>query len=155
VVGSALVSTGSMAATRPDTARWRREFIARLLARLVAGARRGRLLLLVVLGRGMRAVALDCQLVDLSVDGVVWLVVLVVDAGERVGTHVEVLVPLQDQRDGALHGLPRDLLAVDLEHALAAAADPADAVEGERADAEPVIGEGELERVLARGERVL
>ena len=60
----------------------------------------------------------------------------------------------EDQRDGALHLLVGDRLAVDLEDAGAAAADAAHAVEGERAHAEPVVLEVELERVLAGRQRL-
>ena len=52
-----------------------------------------------------------------------------------------------------LHGLPRHLLAVDLEHTGAAAADAAHVVvEGEGGEAEAVVLEVEVElkRVLAR-----
>src|SRR5262249_5216777 len=66
-----------------------------------------------------------------------------------VGTDVEVLVPLHDERNGVLHGLARYLLVVDLEYTGAAAGETAHVVEGQRADAEPVILEVELKRVLA------
>ena len=47
-----------------------------------------------------------------------------------------------------------DLLAVHLQHAGAAAADAAQVVEGQRAHAEAVVLEVELQRVLARRQRL-
>jgi hypothetical protein len=61
---------------------------------------------------------------------------------------------MQDKRDGTLHAIARDLLAVDVKHAGAAAADTADVVEGERAQTAPLIFVVELERVLAWRESV-
>src|SRR5262249_56796417 len=76
---------------------------------------------------------------------------LVIVRNWRAGVRadVEVLVPLQDQRNSALHSLARHLLAVDFEHTTAAAADAAQIVECERADSQPVVFEVELQRVLA------
>jgi hypothetical protein len=67
-----------------------------------------------------------------------------------VWADVEVLVPLDDERDSVLHGLARRLLAIDLEYAGAAAADAAHIVGGEFAEAEAVVFEVELERVFTR-----
>src|SRR5262245_8809734 len=50
--------------------------------------------------------------------------------------------------------LARDLLAVDLEHPRTALADAAQVVEGERAHAEAVVLEVELDSVLAGGHGV-
>ena len=73
--------------------------------------------------------------------------------GAGVGADVEGFVPLQDEGQGVLHLLRGDFLAVDLEHAGAAAADAAHVVEGERAGAEAIVLEVELEGVLAGGQR--
>ena len=53
-----------------------------------------------------------------------------------------------------LHVLARNLFAVDLEHAGAAAADTAYVVKGERAHSEAVVLKVELDRVLAWRQRV-
>src|SRR5262249_44868692 len=77
------------------------------------------------------------------------LVVLVVYRCASVSADVEVLVPLEDQRQCVLHLLARNLLAVDLEDADATATDAAQVVEGERSHAQSVMLEVELERVPA------
>ncbi len=110
--------------------------------------------LLDVLGRELRAVHLDRQLVKLAGKGERRLVVGVVHAGQRVGADVEALVPLQDHRQRVRHGNGLDSFAVHLERAGAAAAEAAQVVERERADAEAVVLEVELDRVLAGRERV-
>jgi hypothetical protein len=66
-----------------------------------------------------------------------------------VGANVEVLVPLVRSIVW-----PRHFPAVDLEHAGAAPADAAHVVEGERTGSETVVFEVELQRVLARRERL-
>lgn len=81
------------------------------------------------------------------------LVVLVVDPGQGVGTDIETLVELQQERQRVLHLLLRDHLAVDLERADAAAADATHVIEGERREAQSVILEVELKHVLAGAER--
>src|SRR5262245_5191507 len=85
---------------------------------------RGRLELLDVRRRQLRPIDLQRQLVELAGELERDLVVLVVHRRAGVGPDVEVLVPLQDQRNSALHS-PRHLLAVDFEHTSAAAADTA------------------------------
>src|SRR5262245_41777879 len=47
----------------------------------------------------------------------------------RIRADIEVLVPLHDERDSVLHGLTHYFLVVDFEHAGAAAADSAHAIE--------------------------
>src|SRR6266851_7566153 len=76
-----------------------------------------------VLLRQFRPVELEGQLVQLAGELERHLIVLVVHRRAGVGADVEVLVPLQDQRQRALHLLVGDLLAVHLEQARAAAAD--------------------------------
>ena len=110
--------------------------------------------LLDVLGRQLRAVHLDRQLVELGGQRERRLVVRVVHAGQRVGADVEALVPLQDHGQRVLHLLGGDFLAVHLQRAGAGAAEAAHVVEGERAEAQAVILEVELQRVLAGRERV-
>ena len=105
-------------------------------------------------GVQLRAVHLDRQLVELGGKGERRLVVRVVHAGQRVGADVEALVPLQDHRQRVRHGNGLDSFAVHLERAGAAAAEAAHVIEGERAQAEAVILEVELQRVLAGRERV-
>src|SRR5262249_39487820 len=78
-----------------------------------------------------------------------WNLVLLGDRRAGVGADVEVLVPLQYQRDRALHRLARHFLAVDLEHASAAATDAAHVVERKRAGTQAVVLEVELQDVLA------
>src|SRR5262249_255814 len=75
---------------------------------------------------------------------------VVLDRRAGVGADVEVLVPLEDERDRVLHLLTRDVLTVDLQHAGTALAEPAVAAEHERRRSEPVVLEVELQRVLAR-----
>jgi len=65
------------------------------------------------------------------------------------GADVESLVPLEKQRNRALHLPHRDDLAVDLEHAGAAPSDPTHVVEGESGHAKAVVLEVVLQRVLA------
>ena len=96
----------------------------------------GRLQLLDVLGRQLRPVDLDRQLVELGGQRERRLVVGVVHAGQRVGADVEALVPLQDHRQRLLHPLCGDHLAVHLERAGAGPADAAEVVERERAGAD-------------------
>src|SRR5262249_33655049 len=83
----------------------------------------------------LRPVDLERQLVKLAGEAERHLVI-VSHRRSRVGTDVEVLVPLHDERDGVLHGLARYLLVVDLEYTGAAAADTAYVVERERAQSE-------------------
>jgi hypothetical protein len=90
---------------------------------------------------------------DLSVEGEGRLVVLIVDAGQRVRADVERLVPLQNQWQGALHLLLSYDLAVQIENSHAAAADAGEIVEGESSDPQAIVFEVELQRVLAGRER--
>src|SRR5262245_49195222 len=101
-----------------------------LFARLVVPLRLGELLHIV--RRELRPVDRQRQLVERAGERE-WHLVIVGHRRAGVGANVEVLVPLQDERDRALHALTRHLLAVYGEHTRAAAADAADVVEGERA----------------------
>src|SRR5271167_4569332 len=106
---------------------------------------RSRLQLLNV-GRGqLRPVDGQGQLVEFAVEGEWDLIVLVVHWRSGVGADVEVLVPLHDQRYRVFHLLRGNGLAVNRQHAGAAAADATHVVEGERAGSEPVVPEVELE----------
>src|SRR5262249_43910433 len=105
---------------------------------------------LLVLGRQLRTVDGQRQLVELAGELERHLVVLVVHRCAGVGADVEGLVPLEDERDRVVHLLGAHDLAVDLEHSGAGLADAAQVVEGEGRDAEAVVLEVELERVLAR-----
>ena len=88
-----------------------------------------------VLGRQLRAVHFDRQLVELGGEGEGRLVVCVVHAGQRVGPDVEALVPLQDHGQSALHLLRHDFLAVYFEHTGAGTPETAHVIECERAQA--------------------
>src|SRR5215471_12930075 len=129
------------------TPRGSRHFMApTLLGRAVVA--RGLLELLDVRRCQLRSIDLQRELVELAGETERHLVII----GHRragVGADVEVLVPLQDQRNSALHSVARHLLAVDFEHTSAAAADAAQIVKCERADSQPVVFEVELQRVLA------
>ena len=72
-----------------------------LFAHLVVPLRLHQLLL--VFRRELRPVDGQCDLVDLAGEGERRLVVLVVNSRQRVRADVEALVPLQDQRQRALH----------------------------------------------------
>src|SRR5262245_66121321 len=91
---------------------------------------------------------LERQLVELAGKPERHLVVCVVHRRAGIGADVKILVPWPAERDGSLQGLTRHFGTVDLENAGAAAADAANAVEGERGEAEAVIFEVELKRVL-------
>src|SRR5215471_11175417 len=116
-------------------------------------ARRLLLLLLhepLLVRRGeLRAVDGQRDLVDLAGERERHLVVLVVDRRAGVRADVQVLVPLENEREGVLHPLARDFRAVDLEDSGAALAEPTVAAEHERRRTEAVVPEVELERVLA------
>ena len=73
--------------------------------------------------------------------------VLVVDAGQRVGADIEALVPLQDHRQRALHPLRRDHSAVHFQRAGAGLSESAEVVELERAHADALVLEVELDRM--------
>src|SRR5262245_50379784 len=94
---------------------------------------RGCLQLLDIRRRQLRPVDFERKLVELAGEAEGDLVIV---RNRRAGVRadVEVLVPLQDQRNSALHSLARHLLAVDFEHTSAAATDAAQIVECERAD---------------------
>src|SRR5262249_31726581 len=106
---------------------------------------RGLLELLDVRWRQLRPIDRQRELVELAGEAERYLVI-VGHWRAGVGANVEVLVPLHDEWDSVLHGLARHLLAIDLEHASAAAADAAHVVEGERAGPEAIIFEVELKR---------
>src|ERR1035437_1131498 len=82
------------------------------------------------------------------------LIVLVVRRRAGVAADVEGLVPRHGQRYAVIECLRRNHLAIDLERAGATFADAADIVEGQSTEAEPVILEVVLQRVLTRCERL-
>ena len=108
--------------------------------------------LLNIILRQLRSVHLDHQLVELAGKGEWWLVVSVVDAGQRVGTDVEALVPLEDHGQCTGHGYGLHRLAVHLERAGAGTTQTTHIIEGERAHPQAVILEVEFNRVPARRE---
>ena len=110
--------------------------------------------LLDILGRQLRPVDGQRQLVELTGELERHLVVPVIHRGAGVGAHVEVLVPLQDEGYGALHLLAGHFLAVHLEHAGAAPADAADVIKGQSAHAQAVVLEVELQGVFAGRQRL-
>ena len=110
--------------------------------------------LLDVLGRQLRPVHLDRQLVELGGQCERRLVIRIVHASQRVGADVEALVPLQDHGQRVQHGNGLDFLAVHLERADAGATEAAHVVEGKRADAKSVILEVKLQGMLAGRERI-
>src|SRR5215475_6229872 len=73
---------------------------------------------LLVLGRELRPIDRQRQLVELAGERERHLVLLVVHRRAGVGTDVEGLVELHDDRDRVLHLLGADDLAVDLERPL-------------------------------------
>src|SRR5262245_47225574 len=77
-------------------------FVNDLLLR-VGGSLQAFFELLDVLRRQLRALKLDREFVEFGRQRERWLVVGVVDAGQRIGTDVEALVPLQDRRQGLFH----------------------------------------------------
>src|SRR5262249_62133913 len=76
------------------------------------------------------------------------------DRSASVGADVEVLISLQDEWNGTFHPQACNLLAVDFQHADAAASDTADVVKGECSEPQAVILEVELQRVLAGRKRI-
>src|SRR5215831_17726677 len=88
-----------------------------------------------VFRRKLRTVDGQRQLVQLAGEAEGYLVIIR-DRRAGVGANVEVLVPLHDERNGMRDALARHLLAIDLEHTSAAAANAAHIVVGERADTE-------------------
>src|SRR5581483_8376040 len=96
----------------------------------------------------------DRHLVELAAEAERNLVVLVVHGGAGIGADIEAFIPLEDERDRALHRLRRHDLAVDFQYAGPAAADAAHVVEGQGGEAEPVVLEVELQRVLAGREHL-
>lgn len=64
------------------------------------------------------------QLVELAGEAERRLVILIGYRRSGIGTHVEVLIPLQEHRDGLFHFLRRYNLAVDLEIAGSALSQP-------------------------------
>src|SRR5262249_30227444 len=75
--------------------------------------------------RKLRSIDLDRQLVQLRRQFEGNLVIGIVHAGQRVGTDVKRFVELEDDRDGVLHFLTGDLLAINAERPGAALADAA------------------------------
>src|SRR5262245_4474310 len=102
-----------------------------------------------ILWRQLRSVDRQRELLQLAGELERDLVILVVHRCAGVGTDVEVLIPLHDEWDSELHGLPRHFFAIDLEHARTTATDTARVVIGERAHPETGILELELQRVPA------
>src|ERR1043166_3726077 len=121
---------------------------SRLLAGLVVTRRH--LEFLDVFGRQLRAIHFQRDLAEFAREGERALIVLIVHRRAGVGADVEALVPLHDERERLLHLLGHDFLAVHLEHACAAPPDTAHVVESQRASAEALILEVELNRMLAR-----
>src|SRR5262247_3553108 len=78
-----------------------------------------------VLGRQLRSVDRQREFVNLSGKLERHLVVTIIHRGTGISADVKVLVPLQDQWEGAFHALPCHLLAVHLKHAVPATADAA------------------------------
>jgi len=107
-----------------------------------------------VLGRELRSVDRDGQLVKLARELERYLIVLVVDRRAGIGANVEGLVPLQNERQRTLHSLVGHDLAVNLEHAGAGPADATHVVERERGEAQAIVLEVELKPMLARRERL-
>src|ERR1035437_2802965 len=114
-----------------------------------------RLLELLHIARGeFRFIQTDGQLVNFAGELERDLIVLIVHRRAGVAADVEGLVPRHGQRYAVIECLRRNYLAIDLERAGAAFADAADTVEGQSTEAEPVILEVVLQRVLAWCERL-
>ena len=104
--------------------------------------------------RQLRPISFDRQLVELGRQGERRLVVRVIHAGQGVGADVEALVPLQNHRQGFFHRLGDDGLTVQLQRAGAGATNAGEIVESQRARAQAVVLELELDEVPAGCERV-
>jgi len=78
-----------------------------------------------VLWRQLPQIHLDRDLAELARERERAFVVLIVHGGAGIGTKVHALIPLEDERDGVLHLLGGDILAVNLKQAGARVADAA------------------------------
>ncbi len=96
-----------------------------------------------------RPVHRDGELVEFAGKGERRPVIRVVHAGQRIRADVKAFVPLQDHWQGLFHFPGGDFDAVDLEGAGAGAAKTTHIVEGKGADAQTVVFEVKLDRVLA------
>ena len=105
--------------------------------------------LLYILWRQLRPFDRECQFAELAGEGEWYLVILIVHRRAGIGADVEVLIPLQYQRQRVFHRLRCHRRAVDLQDARTALTDAAYVVEGERTHAEAVVFEVELQSVLA------
>src|SRR5215469_14281161 len=111
---------------------WRPTFCDATLTLLAcAVVARGLPQLLDIRCRKFRSVNFQRQLIELAGE-LEWDLVIVRHWRTGVRADIEVLVPLQTDRNRALHGLACHLLAIDFQRAGAAAADAAHVVEGER-----------------------
>ncbi len=95
----------------------------------------GRFELFDVLGGQTGPIDLDDQLAELTGELERDLVIFVVHRSAGIGADVKSFIPLQDERQGALHFLGGYLLAVHLENAGAAAADAAQIIKGQSGNA--------------------
>ena len=97
-----------------------------MMDRLAVNGRRFRILeFLDVLWRQLPQIHLDRDLAELARERERAFVVLIVHGGAGIGTKVHALIPLEDERDGVLHLLGGDILAVNLKQAGARVADAA------------------------------
>src|SRR5437762_6212624 len=110
--------------------------------------------LLDVFLRELRAIYLNRKLVELGSERERRLVVFIVDTSQRVGADIEALVPLQDHRQGVRHGDGLNFLAVHLERSGARTTDSTHVIKREGAEAETVVLEVVLQRMLAGSERL-
>src|SRR6516225_9109424 len=121
--------------------------VSRLLAGVVVALSLPQLLY--ILWRQLRPFDRECQFAELAGEGEWYLVILIVHRRAGIGADVEVLVPLQYQRQRVFHRLRCHRRAVNLQDTRTALTDAADVVEGERTHAETVVFETELQSVLA------
>ena len=100
--------------------------------------------------RQLRTINLNVELYDLAGESERHLIVVVVNTGASIRPNVKRLVPLKDEWDCSLQFLGSNFFAVHLEDAHATPRNPAQVVEGKRANAEAVVFEVKHQGVLAR-----
>ena len=121
--------------------------------RVIHGAS-GRLKLLHILGRQLRRVERDGQLIDLAVEGKRHVIIAIIDGRAGIRPNIEGFIPGKGERDRAIHHVRRDDFAIDPQRSGSRATKPADIVEGERRKPQPVIFEVIDERMLTRRKRL-
>src|SRR5215472_8901677 len=99
----------------------------------------------------LRRIDLDCQLVELGGQLERNLVVLVIHRRTGISADVEGLIPLHDERDGAVHFLGCHGFTVDFQNTASAVTEAAEVVKGKGSEPQSIILEVELDHVFAWG----